>query len=177
MISKIWHDFNQQLLVFIKNKVNDQDIAEDILQDTFIKVQKNIATLHEPNKLTSWLYQICRNVIIDYYRKQSLNIEDIDVSELINEVNDEADRTYLNTCINLLINDIDELYRDILIAYEINSLKQKDIAKQFNLSLPAVKSRIKRGRLQLKEKLIYCCEFNFNETYITHECKTKCACE
>ncbi|NQZ82903.1 MAG: sigma-70 family RNA polymerase sigma factor [Colwellia sp.] len=176
MITQIWHDFHQQLLVFIKSKVSNQDIAEDILQDTFIRVQKNIATLHEPNKLTSWLYQICRNVIIDYYRKQTLNIDDIDVNELTNETNIELDRIKLNSCINLLINDIDESYKDILVAYEINCLKQKDIAQHFNLSLPAVKSRIKRGRHQLKEKLIYCCDFNFNENNITHECKVDCSC-
>ena len=70
MIENIWKQFHQQLLGFIASKVNDQAMAEDILQDVFIKVLNNIDSLSAADKLQPWLYQICRHAIIDYYRSK-----------------------------------------------------------------------------------------------------------
>jgi len=180
MIEDIWRKFHQQLLLFIRSKVNDQSIAEDILQETFIKISGRINSLKEPEKLNAWLYQICRNTIIDYYRQRSFdldkNIELDQVPSSESENNSLKQRKQLGLCIEVLINDLSGTYRDILVAYEINNIKQITIAKQFNLSLSAVKSRVKRGREKLKEKMLRCCEFEFGEIGITHTCKNTCGC-
>jgi len=180
MIEDIWRKFHQQLLLFIRSKVNDQSIAEDILQETFIKISGRINSLKEPEKLNSWLYQICRNTIIDYYRQQSFafdeNIELDNLPSLENESNSSKQQEQLGLCIEILIHDLNSTYKDILVAHEINNIKQDSIAKQYNLSLAAVKSRIKRGREKLKEKLLRCCEFEFSEIGITNTCKNNCGC-
>ncbi len=67
MIESIWKKFNQQLLAFIRFKVKDKSVAEDILQDVFIKVFQNLDSLQDKEKLRSWLYSISRNAIYDYY--------------------------------------------------------------------------------------------------------------
>ena len=78
---KIWSDFSTLLKKFILTKVKNETTADDILQEVFIKIHEKIPSLEDHNKLTSWVYQITRNTIIDFYRKKarskSLQAEDL----------------------------------------------------------------------------------------------------
>ena len=64
----LWETFSHPLQQFIKRRVADQHSAEDILQDVFLKIHSRIQRLHEQDGLTSWIFQIARNAIVDYYR-------------------------------------------------------------------------------------------------------------
>ncbi|KGJ90627.1 RNA polymerase sigma factor SigZ [Thalassotalea sp. ND16A] len=177
MIESIWNNFHQQLFNFIQSKVNDHALAEDILQNVFIKVHSNIDSLTSADKLQSWLYQICRNAIIDYYRQKRLDISDDDPDMFIAENQNAYDRQQLNRCLRILIADLPENSRDILIDSELEQVQQKTIAKNNGLSLASVKSRIQRGRVQLKHKLQACCDFEFKEGGPELNCKNQCGCE
>ena len=65
----IWIDLNEELYQFILGKVKDEQTSKDIHQEVFLKVQTKLHQLKHISKLTSWVYQITRNSIIDYYRK------------------------------------------------------------------------------------------------------------
>src|SRR5436309_2940428 len=65
---KVWYEFNAQLKFFILKRIPDEQSAEDILQDVFLKIHTHIDALRNEEKLQSWIYQITRNAIIDYYR-------------------------------------------------------------------------------------------------------------
>src|SRR5258706_16475873 len=67
---QLWETFNVPLQQFIRRRVRDQHSAEDILQDVFLKIHLQIDTLHSPERIASWIYQITRNAIADYYRSQ-----------------------------------------------------------------------------------------------------------
>lgn len=175
MIEQIWTEFHQQLFKFILTKVSDATIAEDILQDVFIQVINNIDSLEDKTKLQAWLYQICRNRIIDYYRSKKLDIENIDDYDAV-DTKDEEDIA-LNNCIRILISDLPSNVSSILQASELDEIKQKDIAEKESLSLPAVKSRLRRGRELLKKKLLACCIIEFTENGTESVCKNKCGCD
>src|SRR5574340_493285 len=64
----VWEGFHGRLKQFILRRVSDEQNAEDILQDVFLKVHLHIDTLRDEQRLESWLYQITRNAITDYYR-------------------------------------------------------------------------------------------------------------
>ena len=175
MIDRIWKEFNRQLLAFIINKVNDKSIAEDILQDVFIKVYQNVGQLEDKEKIRSWLYSITRHAIYDLYRKKSLDTSDVELDEL--PIQDTLKNANLDKCIEILIKDLPGDYSKVLDASELQGLKQNKIAQQQGLSLPAVKSRIKRGRAQLKEKLQACCDFEFREDGgVESHCRNNCGC-
>ncbi len=177
MIESIWHNFHQQLFNFIQSKANDHALAEDILQNVFIKVHTNIDNLTSEDKLQSWLYQICRNAIIDYYRQKRLEISEDDPDIFIAENQNAFDQQQLNCCLRILIADLPENIRDILIDSELEQVKQKTFTENNALSLASVKSRIKRGRVQLKNKLQASCDFEFKEAGPEANCKNKCGCE
>ena len=93
----LWLEYQNQIRGFIRNKINDSETVEDILQNVFIKIHTEITKLKSTEKLKSWLFQITRNTIIDYYRTK----------KIIEEVPDElADVTSDHSVISDIANSI-----------------------------------------------------------------------
>ena len=65
---RVWETFHVPLQQFIRRRVSDDDAAEDLLQDVFLKIHQHVDTLKDVKKLESWIYRLTRNAIIDYYR-------------------------------------------------------------------------------------------------------------
>ena len=159
MVEHIWRTYHKQLRSFIQKRVSDPSVADDILQEVFIKIHTRIDSLQEHRKIKAWLYQITRNTIIDYYRK-STPMED--TQNLIAELEDENDPSALadiQSCIVPMIKSLPEDYRDALLLTELNGLSQKELAEKLKISYSAAKSRVQRGRNLLKEALTKCCSF------------------
>ena len=68
-LETIYADFHSKLHRFIAGRAPDSDTAEDILQDVYLKIHSKIGSLRAEDRLESWIYQITRNAIIDYYRR------------------------------------------------------------------------------------------------------------
>ena len=154
--TEIWNSFKQELLGFIKSRVNDNEIAEDLLQEIFIKIHLNKSSITEESKLTSWIYQITRNTIIDHYRKKKIitTKEELAV-QLPEEVqNSNADFT---KCLNSFVNHLSASDQEAISKTAYGGLSQKEYAASINLSYSATKSRIQRARKKLKELFIECC--------------------
>jgi RNA polymerase sigma-70 factor (ECF subfamily) len=71
-IEQVWQEYHSKLHAFIQSRVNDVSVADDILQDVFIRIHSRIDMLKDTSKLQSWIYQIARNAIIDHYRARKL---------------------------------------------------------------------------------------------------------
>jgi len=177
MIEKIWTEFHQQLLKFIMRKVRDPAIAEDILQEVFIQVIGKIDSLEDKEKISSWLYQICRNKIIDHYRVKKVDTVSLDVYEAFDTKLSHNEASDLDDCIRYFIARLPTNINSMLIESEIENIKQKAIAEKRGLSLPAVKSRLRRGRSLLKKKLLACCTIKFFENGADATCKNRCGCK
>ena len=65
----IWTHLSSDLRRFIRRRVSDDHVADDLLQETFVRVHRNIGTLQEADRLAAWVYRIARNVIHDHHRK------------------------------------------------------------------------------------------------------------
>ena len=68
----LWDRYSRRLLAFIRSRVSDDADAEDILQELFIRVHRNLCCLPEMerHRPESWIYQIARHLIIDHYRRR-----------------------------------------------------------------------------------------------------------
>ena len=159
--SKIWNTFKSELLAFIKSRVTDKSMAEDILQDVFIKILTKKDELRDESKLTSWIYQITRHKIIDYYRLKNLvDYKDKLEIELPEEVS-HFDPDFL-CCLKPFINQLDSKSKDAVLKTSFEGLSQKEYAVLNNLSYSAAKSRVQRARLKLKESFTTCCQYQFD---------------
>jgi len=161
-IEKIWRDYHHKLHSFIQSYVGDASMADDILQEAFTRIHSRIDTLRDNNKIQSWIYQIARNAIIDYYRARKKIVE-LPESISIPE-KDPADkiRREIASWLFPMIQSLPEKYLKALMLSEIEGLPQKEVAKKLGLSLPGAKARIQRGRALLKKMLLDCCSYEFD---------------
>src|SRR5215203_7546113 len=66
---QIWSEFSDRLRTFIARRVDSEADADDILQDVFLRIHRRAGTVKRHERLVSWLFQVTRNAIIDYYRE------------------------------------------------------------------------------------------------------------
>ena len=152
-IQIIWKDLCQELSAFINSKVKNEDISKDILQETFLKAHMNIHMLKDSSKLTSWVYQITRNNINDYFRnkKQTVQIEDLGLA-----IKEEPSFQNLTTCVNSKIAELPDKYEEAMVLTTFKNLKQTELADYLGISYSGTKSRVQRAREKLKELVIDC---------------------
>lgn len=156
----IWKESNAKLKQFILKRIPDEGTAEDILQDVYVKIHRQLLTLQDNSKLHSWIYQTTRNAIIDYYRSQKPRGE---LPEALFAHEDSADVVdELAPCIQGMVENLPEAYREALKLTEYQGLTRKEMAEKFGISLSAAKSRAQRARGKLKEILLACCHFELD---------------
>jgi RNA polymerase sigma-70 factor (ECF subfamily) len=158
----VYHEFADQLLRFIQSRVPDTATAEDILQEVFLRVHNRIGSLRDDSKLQSWIFQIARNAIVDYYRGDRTT-EQLSESLTVPHYSDSEDATQeLIPSVLEFIQCLPEDYRQPLVLWEFEGLSQQEIADHLGLSLPGAKSRIQRARDRLKDLFLDCCHFELD---------------
>jgi len=172
---KAWREYHLRLKAFIKSRISDEMAAEDTLQTVFLKLHTGLASLKDKTKLQSWLYQIARNAIADYYRSQKPTVEIPEWLTLPGLAADEKVKQELSECLRPMIQLLPENYREAIILSELKGYTQREVAHLQGLSLSGVKSRIQRGRALLKKMLADCCrlEFDHNGRLCDYERKGK----
>jgi RNA polymerase sigma-70 factor, ECF subfamily len=170
---ELWKEYHTKLYAFIRSKVYDDAACDDILHNVFLKMHSSLQSLKDSTKLQSWLYQITRNTITDYFRSEKTTEA---IPERIPQPNKDSERKIMqevSQCLHPLIQLLPDKYREAIILSELKGLTQKEVAKFQGISLSGAKSRIQRGRIQLKKMLGECCrfEFDYNGRVCDYECK------
>ena len=173
----IWKDFNAQLFNFIQKRVKNKNVAKDLLQDIFVKIHLNLTSLKNEEKLTSWVYQITRNSIIDYFKKSKHETEL--TKDVIEQIEPENFNLELTKCLVPFIEKLPANYREAIVKTELGNLSQKDYAEELGISYSGAKSRVQRAREELKTLFTDCCVINVDVygNVIEHQvCKKNCGC-
>ncbi|TLS51931.1 RNA polymerase sigma factor SigZ [Paenibacillus antri] len=181
----IWTEYHEILLKFIRSRVRNAYDAEDILQDVFQKIHQSIQRLEDEGKLQSWVFQITRNAITDYYRrnakKQELETPDDGIGDVIEEMQQDGNLNHVvSRWIRCIVQDLDEKYREAIILTEFEQITQKELAQRLGISISGAKSRVQRGREKLREKLLECCHLERDRlgNVIDYERKSgSCGCQ
>lgn len=154
-ISEIWNEYTSQLRGYVARRVHQPEVVDDILHEVFLKAQQGRHSLRFRGSIAPWLYRIASNAIADHYRllKPWVELpEDLAAPERKRDPVAE-----LAQCLQPLIDDLPEIYRSALMLSEIEGLSQKEVAARLCLSYSGAKSRIQRGREQLRQRLHDCC--------------------
>ena len=156
-------EFVGKLRAFIRARVPDDATADDLAQETMLKVYRSRASLREDERLEAWLYRIARRTLIDYYRKRRPS-EELPAS-LKSESEDELgairDAVLISTV--RYMEELPGAYRVPLQLSDLEGMSMAEISARLGLTLTAVKSRIRRGRQMLKKMLQECCHFEFDQ--------------
>ena len=165
----MWEHIHAGLHAFIAKRVANEAEADDIVQDVWLKMQRGLDGLKDQNRLISWIYQIARHAIIDHYRAPDRRREmpaglaaDLEVYQSSSSRQTAAKdsgrlRTELAGCLHPMIEQLSEDYRQAVTLVDLEGLTQRAAAVQLGLSLSGMKSRVQRGRRQLKRMLEACC--------------------
>jgi RNA polymerase sigma-70 factor (ECF subfamily) len=157
-VTAIWTDFHKELKAFILNKTRNSADTDDILQEVFIKIIRNIDKINQAENLRHYLYGIVRNAINDYFRNRKHVIDNSVIEEKITEEeNQSLNTTIAECCIKPFINKLPDNYRDALLITEFQDISQKELAQKLNISYSGAKSRVQRGKEKLKDLLLECC--------------------
>jgi RNA polymerase sigma-70 factor, ECF subfamily len=168
-VEEIWNEFASQLERFIRARVGKPEVAEDIRQEVFLKLQGAIAGFRDPAKLQGWLILVARNAIIDYYRTQK-KASELPESLAADFSGHETESEELRVVFHRLLHSLPEQFREALILTEFEGLTQEALAKRLGISLSGAKSRVQRGREQLKELLLDYCHQEFSRAIGSQPC-------
>ncbi|HXD47483.1 MAG TPA: sigma-70 family RNA polymerase sigma factor [Gemmatimonadaceae bacterium] len=162
--------YERPVFSLIYRMVRDRELAEDLAQDTFIKVLNHIDRYRPEFKLSSWLFKIANNVAIDHLRRRQLDTISIDGSphaqtsdavaatslDLPDEQEsalDELASRELGTAIERAIGRLRPEYRSCIMLRHVEGRSYEEIAATLDLPLGTVKTYIHRARHELRRAL------------------------
>ncbi|HET9473826.1 MAG TPA: sigma-70 family RNA polymerase sigma factor [Steroidobacteraceae bacterium] len=146
-----WHE---PLWRYLRRLANDDDVAGDLTQDTWVRVLRGIGSLREPAKLRAWLFGIARRVAMDRLRFEYVRrgADDIEPDEL---PGDEAaqDLEADLAAIDSALADLPITEREMLTLFYLRELSLAEIAAMLIMPVGTVKSRLYRARQELRHAL------------------------
>lgn len=156
-----WQDVATRLRPFVARRVSPAEI-DDVMQDIFIRMQRGLPALRDEDRFTSWLFQIARSSVAEHMRTRSRHPlpDGDDAEEAAAEPADddrEAMRS-LATCVTVFVAALASPYREAITLVELEGLTAREAADMAGISVSGMKSRVQRGREQLRRMLEQCCE-------------------
>lgn len=175
----IYDTYQPKILRYLTRLIGESD-AEDLTQETFIKVHQASGDFRGESQLSTWIYRIATNTALDKIRSPSFQrTGQIVVSDALEEsgtvngviplegqkplIEKELIRDEMNHCIRGYIEKLPEDYRIALVLSEYEGLKNSEIAAILGVSLDTIKIRLHRAKEKLKKELEEHCEFYWIE--------------
>jgi RNA polymerase sigma-70 factor (ECF subfamily) len=161
-------ELHARLRAFVGRRINDPHTADDVAQEVLLRLHRNLGELRADDRLDAFAYRIARNAVIDHYRSRAGDKEASrppeDLAARIDARDPSGDesvtdngRRELARCLEPIVRRLPEPYREALALTDLGDLTQAEAAEQAGVSVPGMKSRVQRGRAQLREELTKCC--------------------
>lgn len=156
--------YKNQLLNFIYRFLGNAEEAEDLVQETFLRVYRNRKAYQKVAKFSTWIYTIAGNLAKTELRKRKrrrffsiselgYNDKDYDISDENYNPERDVDGRIKESIIHEKIMELSPKFREVIILRDVQQLSYEEISEIVNIPLGTVKSRVNRGRLKLQEKL------------------------
>lgn len=146
-------------LSFVRRRVSRDEVAEDILQEATIRAFERASTLREELAFEGWFFRILRNAIIDFRRRNGVEVRGKDA--FLGQVEDssEAQERVVHpcACVVPLMGELKQEYREVLQRVELEEQKVRDFAEQEGISPSNAGVRVHRARAALKKQVETTC--------------------
>lgn len=155
-IHLLYENYADALYGVIRKIIADEDTAQDVLQETFVKIWRYSKKYDASKaKLFTWLYRIAYNAAIDKARSLKTKTDNevqIETSSVYKIRSNELNQDVLD--IKKHLNSLDEKYQIVLHALFFEGMTQQEASEELDIPLGTIKSRLKIGLRELKK--IYC---------------------
>jgi len=155
-----WQDVAARLRPFVARRVSPSEV-DDVMQEVFVRMQRGLSALRDEERFTSWLFQIARNSVADHMRTRArhpLSDDDIRDEACEDDDDDRAATRALSSCVSLFVAQLESPYREAVTLVELEGLTAREAAEMVGISVSGMKSRVQRGREQLRRLFDDCCE-------------------
>lgn len=161
--------YKDQLLNYVYRFVGNRVDAEDIVQETFLRVFKNKHYYKEIAKFSTWVYTIAGNLAKTELRRRKRR-KVFSVSNFVNEERDydipdmdqtpeqKVDGSLKDDIIQKAIDKLPSKFKEVILLRDVQGFSYEEISQILNIPLGTVKSRVNRGRLKLQEDLKFLLE-------------------
>jgi len=177
-VEELWRELAGPLRGYLRKQVGNEADADDLLQEVFLRIHRNVCSLKDTSKLQGWVYQIARNTAISHLRSWKQRAPaDVDPDSMADGAEPAGrDVIDLTPTLRRFMQQLPPDYREPLIRQEFQGQSLAEISETLGLTLTATKSRVRRGRLMLREMLDRCCRFEFDRRGRVIEAIPKEAC-
>jgi RNA polymerase sigma-70 factor (ECF subfamily) len=158
----LWASFRPPLRGFLARRVPPGVDPDDLVQDVFLRVIQHLGSLRSADRPEAWLFQIARNALRDSLRARlrrdgRTDALEVDLPAEVDVTADEAAEAELAPCLTGMVERLAEPYRTAITLTSLRGMTQADAARQLGVSNSGMKSRVQRGRDQLRQMLVTCC--------------------
>ncbi len=152
---EVYEQHYERVRGVILGSVKNRWVADDLVQETFLRVLQNLAKVRDQAKLSSWIFRIATNLCQDYFRSPSrklIPIEDNPAGELPGEssLEKEIEKYQTSLLVQDLIKLLPEPMRQVIFLCDIKEESQQETAEVLGITLDNLKVRLHRARKQLK---------------------------
>lgn len=186
----LWEELHANLRAFISRRVRNPSDVDDLVQRVLLQIVKGLGSLRDAERLHAWVYRTARNVIVDYYRSsgsrrevasggtEDLALADEADSQAPAEDDERAALQELAACLTPMIRQLPPAYREAITLADLEGVNQAEAAARVGVSVSGMKSRIQRGRKQLKAVLEECCRVHLDRrgTIVAFDPRTPHSC-
>lgn len=167
--------YRNSIYRYILRLVGDAQHADDLTQETFLRVHRRLAELKDAAALEAWLYRIATNICYDYFRSREQRQPTLPLSSLAEDDNsliaDEValrsdqmlEQSDMSDCVLRFLTELPDAQREVILLHDLHGLSNPAIAETLGLSLDNVKIRLHRARARLKTALSAGCDFDAND--------------
>ena len=152
----------QKIFSFIYSKVYDRDVAEDIFQDTFIKVIRTLkrGAYNEEGKFLPWVMRISHNLAIDYFRKNNRmpkfdNAGEFSIFSVLSDTSLNAEKTLIKeqveNDVRRLVDELPKDQKEVLMMRIYNDMSFKEISERTGVSINTALGRMRYALINLRK--------------------------
>lgn len=164
-VATAWQAHESELRAYLRHRLADLDVADDVLQDVFVKAMQQGQGFCALDNRRAWLFQVARNTLVDRWRTtrphEPLTDELADIVPVASQPVAPVDA--LADCLSRTLGELAAEDAAILRACDLQGETQAAFAEAAGLGLPAAKSRLQRARKRLRDRLIQACQVRFDE--------------
>ena len=179
----VFDEYQLPIYNYLLCMTQNQAEAEDLAQETFIRVHRSLPTFRGEASLSTWIYRIATNLSTDHFRRMATRQTEVALS--LDEMESEqewlddgtssspqelAAQSEMSDCVQRFMAGLPPDYRAVLVLHDLQGLKNREIADALDISLSNVKIRLHRARKKLREALDTGC-------YVGHDERNVFVCE
>lgn len=166
---------HERFLTFLQQRVGGRDVAEEILQEAFVRGLTRGSALRDDESATAWFYRLLRNALTDHWRRNGAKVRALTrLADEPVEPEPEPDADLMAvacTCVAELLDGLKPAYAQVLRQVELEGRPVQEFAQDQRISANLASVRLRRAREALRREVVRCCG-----TCATHGCQD-CSCQ